>query len=59
LDIVEGSVNHYLAQLSRYSVFVVGLPTSEASLTVSGGMEKSIFAPSIFVKSVNQKFLMV
>ena len=32
LDIAEGSVNHYLAQLSRHSVFVVGLLTSEASL---------------------------
>ena len=32
LDITEGSVNHYLAQLSWYGVFVVGLLTSEASL---------------------------
>jgi hypothetical protein len=40
LDIAEGSVNHYLAQLSRYGVFVVGLPTSEASLTYHFGAHR-------------------
>jgi hypothetical protein len=41
LDIAEGSVNHYLAQLSRYGVFVVGLPTSEASLTYHFGAHRA------------------